>query len=154
MAPVTAGYFIHHSSGKYLSHDTCIHLKPPATSRRVISISFTESAASSPDCLEHLIAMTSDPGDLFKSPKSVDGTDAEAGKKESIFRRPSATNASTPVAESWITLCAQAAVEKDPKRLLELVSEINRQLDARKKRLTSYGSEGGNRNANDVYPRS
>ena len=37
--------------------------------------------------------------------------------------------------ERWIALCAQAAVEEDPKRLLELVSEINRLLDARKKRL-------------------
>jgi hypothetical protein len=38
-------------------------------------------------------------------------------------------------AETWIALCAQAAVEQDPKRLLDLVSEINRLLDARKKRL-------------------
>jgi len=32
-------------------------------------------------------------------------------------------------------------VEQDPKRLLELVSEINRLLDARKKRL-SYEADG------------
>jgi hypothetical protein len=38
-------------------------------------------------------------------------------------------------AEAWVALCAQAAVEQDPKRLLDLVSEINRLLDARKKRL-------------------
>lgn len=38
-------------------------------------------------------------------------------------------------AEGWVALCAQAAVEKDPKKLLELVSEINRLLDARRKRL-------------------
>jgi hypothetical protein len=38
-------------------------------------------------------------------------------------------------AETWISLCAQAAVEQDPKRLLDLVSEINRLLDARRKRL-------------------
>jgi hypothetical protein len=43
--------------------------------------------------------------------------------------------------ETWIALCAQAAVERDPKRLLELVSEINRLLDARKKRL-SYETDG------------
>ena len=29
----------------------------------------------------------------------------------------------------WRELCAQAAVEKDPKRLLELVEEINRILE-------------------------
>jgi hypothetical protein len=98
--------------------------------------------------------MTSDPGDLLKSPKSVDITSAGVAKKESIFRRPTETNAPTPVAESWITLCAQAAVEKDPKRLLELVSEINRQLDARKKRLTSEGSEDEKHGKNDLYPRS
>jgi hypothetical protein len=28
--------------------------------------------------------------------------------------------------ETWIALCERAAVEQDPKKLLELVSEINR----------------------------
>ena len=31
--------------------------------------------------------------------------------------------------EKWKELCAQAAVEQDPKRLLELVEEINRILE-------------------------
>lgn len=31
----------------------------------------------------------------------------------------------------WMALCERAAVEQDPKKLLELVSEINRLLDAR-----------------------
>jgi hypothetical protein len=30
----------------------------------------------------------------------------------------------------WRDLCTQAAVEQDPTRLLSLVTEINRQLDA------------------------
>ncbi|MGA7219992.1 MAG: hypothetical protein WBX38_16875 [Candidatus Sulfotelmatobacter sp.] len=38
-------------------------------------------------------------------------------------------------AEHWVELCARAAVEQDPKKLLELVSEINRLLDVRNKRL-------------------
>ncbi len=38
--------------------------------------------------------------------------------------------------ETWIALCAQAAVEQDPKRLLDLVSKINLLLGARKKRLS------------------
>jgi hypothetical protein len=85
--------------------------------------------------------MTFDPRELLKSPKSVGATNIEAGKKESIFRgRSTESNDQTPAAESWITLCAQAAVEKDPKRLLELVSEINRLLDARRKRLASERS--------------
>jgi hypothetical protein len=37
--------------------------------------------------------------------------------------------------ETWIALCERAAVEQDPKRLLELVSEINRLFAAREKRL-------------------
>jgi hypothetical protein len=38
--------------------------------------------------------------------------------------------------ETWMALCERAAVEQDPKKLLELVSEINRLCDARKKRLS------------------
>jgi len=34
-----------------------------------------------------------------------------------------------------MALCERAAVEQDPRKLLELVSEINRLLDAREKRL-------------------
>jgi hypothetical protein len=41
------------------------------------------------------------------------------------------------VAETWIALCAQAAIEQDPKRLLDLVSEINRLLDVRRQRLAN-----------------
>ena len=33
--------------------------------------------------------------------------------------------------EKWMELCAQAAVEKDPQRLLELVEKITRLLDER-----------------------
>ena len=45
----------------------------------------------------------------------------------------------SPSTESWVELCAQAAVEQDPKRLLELVKQINRLLDARRRRLYSEG---------------
>jgi len=37
--------------------------------------------------------------------------------------------------ETWMALCELAAVEQDPRKLLELVSEINRLFDAREKRL-------------------
>jgi len=37
--------------------------------------------------------------------------------------------------ETWIELCERAAVEQDPKKLLQLVSEINRLFEAREKRL-------------------
>jgi hypothetical protein len=39
-------------------------------------------------------------------------------------------------AERWQTLCAQAAVEQDPQKLLELVSEIARLLDEKGQRLS------------------
>ncbi len=37
--------------------------------------------------------------------------------------------------ESWQTLCAQAAKEQDPQRLLELIQEINKLLDEKEARL-------------------
>ena len=36
--------------------------------------------------------------------------------------------------ERWKELCAQAAVEKDPVKLIELVDEINRLLDEKEAR--------------------
>jgi hypothetical protein len=37
--------------------------------------------------------------------------------------------------ERWMQLCEQAAIEQDPKKLLELVAEINRVLEKREDRL-------------------
>jgi len=37
--------------------------------------------------------------------------------------------------ERWQELCAQAAVERDPKKLLELVGEIDRLLEEKERRL-------------------
>ena len=37
--------------------------------------------------------------------------------------------------ERWKELCEQAAIEQDPEKLLLLVQEINRLLDAKRKRL-------------------
>jgi hypothetical protein len=46
-----------------------------------------------------------------------------------------------------MSLCERAAVEQDPKKLLELVSEINRLFEAREKRLaSSSGSQRSERN--------
>jgi hypothetical protein len=44
--------------------------------------------------------------------------------------------------ETWIALCERAAVEQDPKKLLELVSEINRLFEAREKRLDGKPKHG------------
>jgi len=56
------------------------------------------------------------------------------GEQKLLFSIPSSLD-QIPVEEGWIALCARAAVEQDPKKLLDLVIEINRQLDARRKRL-------------------
>ena len=37
--------------------------------------------------------------------------------------------------EQWRQLCELAAIEQDPERLLALVTEINRLLDEKEKRL-------------------
>jgi hypothetical protein len=38
--------------------------------------------------------------------------------------------------ERWKELCEQAAVENDAKKLMELVTEINRLLDEKRRRIT------------------
>jgi hypothetical protein len=37
--------------------------------------------------------------------------------------------------ERWLELCEQAAVEQDPKKLTNLVTEIDRLLDEKRRRL-------------------
>jgi hypothetical protein len=37
--------------------------------------------------------------------------------------------------ERWMELCAQAAVEQDPAKLMELVQEINALLEEKERRL-------------------
>ena len=39
------------------------------------------------------------------------------------------------VRERWMRLCEEAALEQDPEKLMELVSEINRLLEEKEKRL-------------------
>jgi hypothetical protein len=42
--------------------------------------------------------------------------------------------------ERWEELCEQAANEQDPARMLEIVAEINRLLDAKYDRVSRKGS--------------
>jgi hypothetical protein len=37
--------------------------------------------------------------------------------------------------ERWLELCAQAAIEQDPNKLMELVKEINELLEQKERRL-------------------
>jgi len=77
----------------------------------------------------HLTRVTTDSNDS----KSAD---LPATTKQPTVPERTAVSDGRPLGgETWIALCAQAAVEQDPKRLLELVSEINRLLDVRNKRL-------------------
>lgn len=46
--------------------------------------------------------------------------------------------------ERWRELCEQAAVEKDPAKLQELVREINRLLDTKRKRITGENPRNQN----------
>jgi hypothetical protein len=42
--------------------------------------------------------------------------------------------------ERWKQLCEQASKEQDPKKLMELIAEINRLLAAKEKRLKGEAS--------------
>jgi hypothetical protein len=37
--------------------------------------------------------------------------------------------------EKWMELCAQAAKEQDPEKLMELIAQINELLEAKERRL-------------------
>lgn len=40
--------------------------------------------------------------------------------------------------EQWQKLCAEAAGERDPERLMKLIQEINRMLEQKEQRLKSH----------------
>jgi hypothetical protein len=44
--------------------------------------------------------------------------------------------------ERWMKLCEQASIEQDPKKLLELVREINDLLAKKQDHLAKEASEG------------
>jgi hypothetical protein len=92
--------------------------------------------------------MSFNPRDPLKGSNSVDGADS-TGKEPFLSARTASSNGRLQNGETWVALCAQAAVEQDPKRLLELVSEINRLLDARKKRLATEADGSSENNSNN-----
>jgi hypothetical protein len=73
--------------------------------------------------------------------KKRDGGDGKASFFDGSTRQP-ASHEQNQNAENWVELCARAAIEQDPKKLLELVSEINRLLDVRKNRLSQKEDDG------------
>lgn len=86
---------------------------------------------------KHLRAVTSDPKKTSKNTKLAGAS--SFSHNHSIFSNAVPSDEKSPSGETWVVLCAQAAVEQDPKRLLDLVSEINRLLHGRKKRLSDEG---------------
>ena len=44
------------------------------------------------------------------------------------------------IRERWMSLCEQAAIEQDPERLMELVSQINHILEEKERRLLGQAS--------------
>ena len=48
-----------------------------------------------------------------------------------------------PTRERWFDLCQQAAVEEDPVKLLELITEINDILEEKEKRLQAERKGSG-----------
>jgi hypothetical protein len=42
--------------------------------------------------------------------------------------------------EKWMELCAKAATEQDPDRLMDLISQINQLLEAKQRRLKGGSS--------------
>jgi hypothetical protein len=77
--------------------------------------------------------MTTNPGDAtHQTPQEANKSDGDG--RGTLFE--AALQEKNRNAENWVELCARAAVEQDPKKLLELVREINRLLDVRKKRLS------------------
>ena len=45
--------------------------------------------------------------------------------------------------QRWMKLCQQASVEQDPDKLIKLVEEINRLLDARQKSYRALAASPG-----------
>lgn len=43
--------------------------------------------------------------------------------------------------ERWMQLCEQAATEQDPEKLMALIAEINRLLEAKERRLRHHTSD-------------
>jgi hypothetical protein len=80
----------------------------------------------------------SNPAEPEKQSQPKEPTQAEDQARD----QPSEHHRADSVAsnEQWMALCARAAVEEDPKKLLELVREINRLLEIRNKRLANSGN--------------
>jgi len=56
---------------------------------------------------------------------------------------PEGAHVRGPVKERWTELCEQAAVEQDPKKLYELIAEINRLLGEKYDRLKPKPDQSG-----------
>jgi hypothetical protein len=84
--------------------------------------------------------MVTDPKSRIQDLCSKALTATDTGQIEPILSElRAALHEKVQSGETWMALCERAAVEQDPKKLLELVSEINRLFEAREKRLSGRG---------------
>lgn len=61
----------------------------------------------------------------------------------SFFARTEVDTVQGKTKELWMQLCEQAAVEQNPDKLLQLVSEINRMLEQKENRLVRQRDQPG-----------
>ena len=53
--------------------------------------------------------------------------------------------------ERWLELCEQAVVEEDPKKLFDLVQEINQLLEERRERLKRLRTSSPARAVGEIH---
>jgi hypothetical protein len=74
-------------------------------------------------------------------PRRRTGADAvSSGRAQRRLSAAGETAMQGPNLERWQELCREAAEEQDPKRLLELIAEINRLLEEKERRLITEGT--------------
>src|SRR5215469_3288349 len=68
--------------------------------------------------------------------RSISRGERKSGSRDSICRRSQrAKRSMRESTERWMQLCAQAATEEDPMKLIALVNEINDLLEQKERRL-------------------
>ncbi len=79
-------------------------------------------------------------GEIPESRENKDAVDRAMDNEETkpeIAQVPTINHSDAQNSSVWMALCERAAVEKNPRKLLELISEINRHLDTREKQLSA-----------------
>ena len=70
-----------------------------------------------------------------------------------FFRTGGVATVQGKVKERWRELCEQAAMEQDPRKLSELVAEIDRLLEEKQVRLSGHPLSNGGDNPPRISPK-